>query len=136
MRLLVLDQSQLLPRLVGYEFPAGLEIQTVSSLPEAERLISTTPPDAALVSLPPACLPWREFQHFCASRRPPIPVLYESCLAADGNDLGLEPGDGYAAILRKPASRAELHAALVALLDQVERCAELATARREPQLAS
>ena len=136
MRLLVLDQSQLLPWLVGYEFPAGLEIQSVRSLREAERVITTTPPDAALVSLPPACLPWREFQHLCASRQPPIPVLYESCLAADGSALGLEPGDGYAAILRKPASRNELHAALSALLAEAERCAEPASARQEKQLVS
>jgi DNA-binding response OmpR family regulator len=125
MRLLVLDQSQILPRLVGCEFPTGLEIQAVSSFREAERIITTTPPDAALISLPPASLPWREFQHVCASRNPPIPVLYESCLATNSRELGLESGDGYAAILQKPASRAELRAALSALLATAERCAEL-----------
>ncbi len=119
MRLLVVDQSLILQWLVRHEFPDGLEIASAQSLQEAEALLAAdaaNAPDAAVVSLPPARLPWREFQHRCAAHVPPIPVLYESCIDADASALGLEPGDGYAFFLKKPAARSELRSALLALL--------------------
>lgn len=119
MRLLVVDQSLILQWLVRHEFPDGLEIASAQSLHEAEALLAADAPhapDAAVVSLPPARLPWREFQHRCAAHVPPIPVLYESCIDADASALGLEPGDGYAFFLKKPAARSELRSALLALL--------------------
>ncbi|MEO8197106.1 MAG: hypothetical protein ABI689_10315 [Thermoanaerobaculia bacterium] len=119
MRLLVVDQSLILQWLVRHEFPDGVEIASAQSLHEAEALLAAdgpNAPDAAVVSLPLARLPWREFQHRCATHAPPIPVLYESCIEADGSALGLTPGDGYAAFLRKPAARSELRSALEALL--------------------
>ena len=119
MRLLVVDQSLVLQWLVRHEFPDGLEIASAQSLQEAETLLAAEgceAPDAAVVSLPPARLPWREFKHRCATHAPPIPVLYESCIDADADALGLEPGEGYAAFLRKPAARCELRSALEALL--------------------
>ena len=121
MRLLVVDQSLILQGLVRHEFPDGLEIASAQDLHEAEELLAAEPPDAAVVSLPPARLPWREFQHRCASHEPPIPVLYESCIDADAKDLDLAPGDGYAAFLRKPAARTELRSALEALLAASQR---------------
>ena len=119
MRLLVVDQSLILQWLVRHEFPDGLEIASAQSLAEAEALLAAdcpNAPDAAVVSLPPARLPWREFQHRCAAHVPPIPVLYESCIDADAGALGLEPGDGYSFFLKKPAARSELRSALLALL--------------------
>lgn len=119
MRLLVVDQSLILQWLVRHEFPDGLEIASAQSLVEAEALLAAdcqNAPHAAVVSLPPARLPWREFQHRCATHAPPIPVLYESCIDADASALGLEPGDGYAFFLKKPAARSELRSALLALL--------------------
>lgn len=119
MRLLVVDQSLILQWLVRHEFPDGLEIASAQSLQEAEALVAAeglAAPDAALVSLPPARLPWREFQHRCATHSPPIPVLYESCIDADAAALGLEPGEGYAAFLRKPAARSDLRSAIEELL--------------------
>ena len=121
MRLLVLDQSRILQWLVLHEFPEGLEVLAVQSFDDAERLLAEDPPDAAVVSLPPAQLPWRDFQHLCARRDPPIPVLYESCLHSDGADVGLDPTDGYAVFLRKPAPRSDLRAALEALLAEARR---------------
>ncbi len=88
MRLLVVDQSLILQWLVRHEFPDGLEIASAQSLAEAEALLAAdapNAPDAAVVSLPPARLPWREFQHRCAAHVPPIPVLYESCIDADAS---------------------------------------------------
>ncbi len=116
MRLLVLDQSLILQWLVRHEFPDGLEILSAQDLREAELLLAVQPPDAAVVSLPPAQIPWREFQRRCATHAPPIPVLYETCVDVDARTMGLEPADGYAAFLHKPAARNELHSALTALL--------------------
>lgn len=118
MRLLVVDQSSILQWLVRHEFPDGLEIATARNLVEAEAQLAeeTNAPDAALVSLPPARLPWRDFQHRCAVHVPPIPVLYESCIDADARALDLEPGEGYAAFLKKPATRNDLRSAVEALL--------------------
>lgn len=116
MRLLVVDQSLILQWLVQHEFPDGLEVASARSLQEAEQLLAFNPPDAAIVSLPPAQLPWREFQRRCATHVPPIPVLYESCVGADAEALGFAPDDGYAAFLSKPAARTELRLALEMLL--------------------
>ena len=116
MRLLVLDQSLILQWLVRHEFPDGLEIASAQNLHEAEVLLAADPPDAAVVSLPRARLPWPAFQHRCATHVPPIPVLYASCVPTDARAMGLDLADGYAAFLRKPAARAELRSALEALL--------------------
>jgi len=126
MRLLVLDQSRILQWLVLHEFPQGLEVLAVQDFDEAERLVEQDPPDAAVVSLPPAQLPWRQFQHLCARRKPPVPVLYESCLHSNGQDVGLDPEDGYAVFLPKPAPRSELRAAIEALIAEAlrHRCEE------------
>jgi len=115
-RLLVVDQSLILQWLVRHEFPDGLEIASAQSLYEAEALLAAEPPDAAVVSLPPAKISWRDFQHRCAAHLPPIPVLYETCVDIDAEAMGLDPADGYAAFLHKPAARSELHSALEALL--------------------
>ena len=107
--------------MVRHEIPSGIEIEAVSSFEEAERALRDGAPDAAVVSLPPAHLPWRAFQHLCASREPPVPVLYESCVFGCACDAGLEPGDGYVEFLPKPAPRTELRAALTRLLAEVDR---------------
>ncbi len=93
MRLLVLDQSLILQWLVRHEFPDGVEILSAQDLHQAEELLAAETPDAAVVSLPPAQIPWREFQHRCASHSPPIPVLYETCLDIDARAIGLDPAD-------------------------------------------
>ena len=120
MRLLVLDQSRILPWLIRHELPAEIEVDAVFSLSEAVRLVLDGAPDAAVVSLPPAHLPWRAFQYLCANRRPPVPVLYESCLFAGPREAGLEPGDGWVEFLPKPAARSALRAALGRLLAAAE----------------
>lgn len=121
MRLLVLDQSRILPWLVRHELPSEVEVEAVFSFEEAERALREEPLDAAVVSLPPAHLPWHSFQHLCASRQPPVPVLYESCVFDCACEAGLEPGDGYVEFLPKPAPRAELRAALARLLAEADR---------------
>jgi hypothetical protein len=115
-RLLVLDHSGILPWLVEHAAPPGVDVEAVTSLQQAERALRDHPPDAAVVSVPHGTLPWREFQHLCATLQPPVPVLYESCIHAAADDVGIEPGEGVALFLRKPAPRGALHAALAELL--------------------
>jgi DNA-binding NtrC family response regulator len=116
LRLLVVDSNDLLGWQLRHELPAEIVVETVGDFSAAERRLREDPPDAAVVSLPPAQLPWREFQHLCATRRPPVPVLYESCVFACPQAAGLAAGDGYAAFLPKPAPRTELARAVAELL--------------------
>jgi len=122
-RLLVLDQSQILPWIVRHDLATepGLEVEAVASFRDAEEILRQRPPDAAVVSLPPAHLDWHEFQHLCASATPPVPVLYESCVYAGAGELGIEPIEGYASFVPKPASGAVLRGALTRLLTEARR---------------
>jgi hypothetical protein len=116
MRILVLDQSGILPWLVERSVMAPIEVRAVRSIEEAERIVREERPDAAIVSLPPASLPWRDFQHLCATQEPPVPVLYESTVHASILETGVDPSDGVALFLHTPAPRAQLQRALAELL--------------------
>jgi DNA-binding NtrC family response regulator len=87
-----------------------------TSFEEALQSLRQSPPDAAVVSITPAHLPWRDFQHQCALRNPRVPVLYVSCLFSNAREAGLEPVEGEAFFLQKPSSKAELECALSSLL--------------------
>jgi len=117
LRLLVLDECQLLAWMVERVSPPGTEVVGLTSFDDARRALLENPPDAAVVSLTSAHLPWLEFRQLCASRRPQVPVLYESCMFSSVEDAGLEPAPGDTRFLRTPASRADLEEALAGLLD-------------------
>jgi len=123
-RLLVVDENRVLPWVVERLVPPGVRVEIARGYEAAARVIRTDPPAAVVVSLPPAWLPWRDFQKLCASRQPPIPVLYESCLIGNAAELGLDPADGYAEFLEKPAPRARLQAALHALVARARAAAK------------
>ena len=123
MRLLVLDSSGLLAWVVRHAAPEGVEVEVAANLEAAERMLAEYAPDAAVVSLPPAQLPWRCFQHHCALSRPPVPVLYESCVHASAAEAGLDPADGYAEFLPKPVAPERLRSALAELLAEARRLA-------------
>jgi hypothetical protein len=114
-RLLIVDSNPLLAHVIRHELPEA-ELLTVPDFAAAEACLCADAPEAAIVSLPPADVPWRDFQRLCASHRPPVPVLYESCLYPSADAAGLGPADGYAAFLSKPAGRTELRRALEELL--------------------
>lgn len=116
MRLLVLDDSPLLEWTVVRLCPPGTELLIARSFEEACRLVVEAAPDAAVVSVPPADLPWSELQRLCVTRRPPVPVLYLSCLYGSTAEAGLGNGTGQE-LLRKPAGRADFEAALGRLLE-------------------
>lgn len=116
MRVLVLDYSGILPWILAHAGGAGDEVEAVVSLEEAERAVRERPPDAAVVSMTPAELPWGRFQHLCAAQDPPVPVLWESCVHAGPREAGIDPDDGIALFLPKPVPRAELQRALRELM--------------------
>jgi DNA-binding response OmpR family regulator len=119
LRLLIVDSNSLLARVLRHELPEA-DLLTVRDFAAAAASVRAEPPDVAVVSLPPADVPWRAFQRLCASQRPAVPVLYESCLYASAEAAGLGPEDGRAAFLPKPAERGELRRALESLLATVE----------------
>jgi hypothetical protein len=98
--------------------PPGTEVLGLTSFDAARRALLENPPDAAVVSLTAAHMPWREFQALCASSRPPVPVLYESCIFSSADDAGLQPEADATRFLRTPASREDLKQALDGLLDE------------------
>lgn len=124
MRLLVVDSSGILPWRVRHALGDGHEVIATGCLEEAELLAHSRHPDAAVVSVPHASLPWGSFHDLCAAAHPPIPVLYESCLPGGLAALGIarrETDDRDAALLTKPASQCELARALERLLAEAGR---------------
>ena len=115
-RLLIVDRSGILPWRVGRAAPLGTRVQVASSLREAARCVCDDPPDAVVVSVPRARLPWAQFQRLCAGRHPPVPVLYESCLEEGALEASLAPAGGSALFLPKPSSPSVLRQALAVLL--------------------
>jgi DNA-binding NtrC family response regulator len=117
LRLFVLDENQLLAWMVEHLSPPGTEVVGFTAFDDARRALLENPPDAAVVSITSAHLPWREFRELCASRRPPVPVLYESRIFSSAEEAGLEPDQSHALFLRTPAPIAEFAEVLAGLLD-------------------
>lgn len=117
MRLLVLDENQLLAWMVERLAPSGTLVTGLTSFDEACELLLKGPPDAAVVSLTSAHVPWREIARLCAAARPRVPVLWESCVFGSAEEAGLDPAEGDVRFLRTPASRTVLKEAVERLLD-------------------
>jgi DNA-binding response OmpR family regulator len=117
LRLFVLDENQLLAWMVEHLSPPGTEVVGLTSFDDARRALLENPPDAAVVSITSEHLPWREFRELCASRKPPVPVLYESRIFSSAEEAGLEPDRSHVLFLRTPVPIAEFEEALTGLLD-------------------
>ena len=100
-----------------------MEVESASSFDHAVRILSLNPPDAVIANIGPADLHWTRIQEICHDHRPPIPVLYESCVFTDATDAGFRDLDTWSAFLRKPYHAEDLKT-------QVQRL--LAAARRSP----
>ena len=114
MHLLVLDGSRVLLSLVRRLAPAGVEVESVATFDEALKRLALRPPEALIVDLTPADLPWQELQRLCQKHDPPIPVLYESCVHRNPLDAGLTELSDTGHFLEKPYSVAQL-------LEEIER---------------
>lgn len=123
MRLLVLDGSRILRRVVERIVSAEVEIESAETFDDAHREICDHPPDAVIVNLGPSDLPWHEIQRCCHEHNPPIPVLFESCVCRTPQEAGLEELDPYSAFLPKPYHAQELR-------DHIERLLRLASGEK------
>ena len=108
MRFLVIDGSRILPALIERLAPDGVEVEMASTYDEAKCTICGRHPDAVIVNLGPAELPWQELHECCRTQSPPIPVLYESCIYHSPDEVGIGCLDEDCAFLAKPYSVAEL----------------------------
>lgn len=108
MRLLVLDGSRVLPAVVARLAPAGVEVESALTFAEASRQLQERPPGALIVNVGPSALPWRKLHELCSHHRPPIPVLYESCVYHDASEAGLGRLSAREHFLEKPYSLAQL----------------------------
>jgi DNA-binding response OmpR family regulator len=115
LRVLVLDESQLLAWMVGHFAPPGTSVVGLTSFDAARRALLESPPDAAVVSISSPHTPWREFRKLCSCQRPPVPVLFASSVFASAADAGLEPELADALFLRTPATKDDLQSVLARL---------------------
>lgn len=120
MRLLVLDGSRVLLSVVARLVPEGVKVESVRTLSEARRRLSEHPPEALIVDLSPARLPWREMQKLCDQHIPPIPVLYESCVFHSPAEAGLAALSPSGRFLEKPCPIARLRHEIEWLVREAE----------------
>jgi two-component SAPR family response regulator len=117
-RLLVVDGSQLMVRLVEMLVPNDVEVVQASRFADARTLLASDPPDAAIFNLTPWHLEWSRLVALCHEHTPPIPFVLCSTLdreVPDELDLPSPP----LAVLSKPVQVAELRETLDRLLDVV-----------------
>lgn len=108
MQLLVLDGSLVLPSLVRRLAPQGVDVESAATFDEARLRLRQRPPQAMIVNLTPAELPWQELQSLCERHSPPIPVLYESCVHHSPDEAGLALHNPSGRFLEKPYSMEKL----------------------------
>ena len=116
MRYLILDGSRILVSLVRRLSPEDVEVEEVAGFDEAMAVLRSNPPDAVIVNLGPADLPWGELKTYCSRHRPQIPVLFESCVYQTPIDAGIGDLNHSATFLLKPYGLEQLRTALDRLL--------------------
>lgn len=117
MHLLVLDGSRVLPSLVRRLAPPEVDVQSAATFAEARLRLEQCPPQAMIVNLTPAELPWQELQSLCQGHSPPIPVLYESCVHHSPGEAGLASLNHSGRFLEKPYSLEALRSEIQRLIE-------------------
>lgn len=117
-RVLLVDGSQLMVRIVEMLVPDGVEVVQASRFVDARTLLAFDPPDAAIFNLTPASLDWPRLVSLCHDHEPPIPFVLCSTLDRDPSDE-LELSGRPVAMIRKPVEVAELRSTLDRLLLEV-----------------
>jgi two-component SAPR family response regulator len=117
-RLLVVDGSHLMVRLVEMLVPDDVEVVQASRFSDARTLLAFDPPDAAIFNLTPSDLQWSRLVVLCHEHSPVIPFVLCSTLERnlpEELDLPFPP----LAVVTKPVQIAELRQTLDRLLDLV-----------------
>jgi two-component SAPR family response regulator len=117
-RLLVVDGSQLMIRIVEMLLPEDVEVVQASRFADARTLLAFDPPDAAIFNLTPSNLDWPRLVSLCHDQEPPIPFVLCSTLDRDPSDE-LDLCGRPVAVIRKPVEVAELRSTLDRLLHEV-----------------
>ena len=83
-----------------------------------EKKFSNHAPDALIVNVTPAQLPWDRLQAMCHNHKPhPIPVLYESCVFDTPLEAGINDLNGHSAFITKPIHTDDLRSHIYRLLE-------------------
>lgn len=115
-RVLILDGSRILASLVRRLAPGPVDLEEVATFDEAMARLREDPPDALIVNVSPADLPWRQLKALCQDCQPKIPVLFESCVYESPIDAGIGDLNHSAAFLSKPYGVEQLRTQLARLL--------------------
>jgi len=75
MRIAILDGSPVTAWTITRLLPAGVEFEILPSFEAASRVLSESPPDAILIGITNAHLPWNRLVDLCESHCPQIPYL-------------------------------------------------------------
>ena len=118
-RVLVVDGSHLMVWLVRTLVPDDVQVVQAGRFGEAQALLTSDPPDAAIFNLTPSTLEWSRLISLCHEHAPPIPFVL--CTTLDG-ELPAELHLPWPplAVIRKPAGISDLRATLGELLRKVE----------------
>ena len=118
-RVLVVDGSHLMVWLVQTLVPDDVQVVQAARFADAQAMLSSDPPDAAIFSLTPSTVEWSRLISLCHQHSPPIPFVL--CTTLDG-ELPDELRLPYPplAVIRKPARISDLRAILSNLLREVK----------------
>ena len=117
MRLLVLDGSRVVGHLVRRFVPDDVDVKCVDSFDLVIDELLHHAPDAVIVDVTPAALPWHRVQEICHQHKPPIPVLWESCTCTDPVEAGIGDLNGNSAFLAKPYHASQLQEHIFQLME-------------------
>ena len=117
MRIAILDGSPVTAWTITRLLPPGVDFEVLPSFEAAQRSLAETPPDAILVGITSAHLPWDRLVELCRSHCPEIPYLLYYSLNA------LPPDEPYPqaldAVAAAPVEIGRLRLAVMDLVRQV-----------------
>ena len=128
MRIAILDGSPVTAWTITRLLPEGVDYEVLPTFEAADRVLSESPPDAILIGITAAHLPWERLLDLCESHCPEIPYLLYYSLRA------LPPGAPVPESIDSAATApVEIGRLRLALADLVRRAA--ANRRREATLS-
>jgi DNA-binding response OmpR family regulator len=131
-RVLVVDGSHLMCRLVEQLAPGRVLVEQVGSFSEAEDALTRTPPEAVIFNITPCHLRWRLLITLCQNHDPPIPFFCCTSLP-ENHDIILDLPCDREGIFFKPQPIDELRSCVQELLDRAPQI-DLGSTIRQDQL--
>lgn len=116
-RVLVVDGSNLMCRLVENLAPDGVGVDQAMTFSQAQQSLAIEPPQAVIFNITPCHLKWRLLINLCRNHEPQIPFICCTTLAEDHDIVQDLPCDREG-IFFKPFPVSELKLCLRELLDR------------------